>query len=382
MRSFINTVAVALAASSLAAAAPAQKIVQLPGNFPNLADKASTASTEAGAFGQLSNIGGKPPKFSDDTITSIELVSLNEIIETFFFKNFLLQLDNSTFLSTLHELDVSKEQLQAGIESILNVEKLHAINAETALTNAANNKPPIVPCEFIFPVDDVKSAVVLANRFTDVVDGVLNDVVAKAIAAGDAGFVPGIVSASQDEAEQNGGFRTWLHERAQSQPFLTLGSRVFGYSLLQDFIKPGTCGANKDKINLQVLQPLIADDPSAEDQDITFEFHVQDTRLDNFNGPSGAQSFISKPKTTQCGNLFINYINGLSIISEPVKSCNFGAGDKPSTATAFFPQKENDIFGSVIAVLTAGTNFTSVDEVIAATEFGFAALEVQEKPLF
>jgi len=381
MRSFINTaaIAIAIATTSLVSAAPTSSksgVVQLPlgDGFPKPSAN-QLKQIENGAFGQLSNLP-PPPSLQHDTVTSVELVALNEIIESFFFANFYKELDNPRFMSTLHELDVTEEQLRKGIESILQVEEIHAINANNALEKVVKTNP-IVPCEFKFPVSDVKSAVILANRFTDVVTGTLQDVIVKAAKAGDAGFTPGVASASQDEGEQNGGFRTWLHQRAQSQPFLTAGSRHFAYSLLQDFIVPGTCKHNKNKIDLQVLQPLTADDPSAKSQDLTFKFSEQAVRSDNFNAPSKANSFIAKPKhtTSECPGLFVTYINGLTITSEPVKHCQFG---KTSEVTAYLPQEEFDMFGLVIAVITNGKNFNSVDEVIAANAFGFAPLEVQE----
>jgi len=381
MRSFISTAAVALAATTFVSAAPAPSshfdIIQLPlgDGFPTPSAQ-QLKEIEDAAFGTLSN-GAPPPSLNPDTLTSIRLVAFNENFESFFFANFLKQLDNPYFLRTLGELNTDLDTLKATIGSILPVEELHSVNANNALQKVGK-VDPILPCKYKFPVDDVKSAVVLANRFTDVVMGTLQDVVFKAATVGDAGFTPGVVAAAEDEGEQNGGFRLFLRQtRPQSQPFNTRAVRDFAFSILQDFVVPGSC-PNENEIDLEVFQPLTASDPSAKDQDITFTFSLKPTR----NVPKGGKTpdisdFASKyNKNDGWKALTITYLDGQNINTEPLKS--FKLKGDTVTVTADFPQSANDIFGGVIATLTVGDNFASPEDVKDATLFGPAPLEVQE----
>jgi hypothetical protein len=391
MRSFISTAALALAASSAVSAAPAAHksstggLVQLPlgDGFPKPSAN-QLKQIEKNAFGTLSNLP-PPPKLSDDTLTSLRLVAFNENWESFFFANVLRKLDDAHFMRTLGELRVTKEVLKTSIESMLAVEELHSINANNALVKVGK-VAPIAPCKYVFPVDDIKSAIVLAARFTDVVMGTLADVVVDAATAGDAGFTRGVVASAEDEGEQEGGFRLWLgNNRPQSQPFLTAGVRDYAFSVLQDFIVPGSC-PNENEIDLTVFQPLTANDPKARNQDIEFSFSLKPTRYVPSASTKGKE-LISTSKlngfhsTYSHGSawkgLYITYINGQNIISEPLKGAPKFDGEK-ITVKAFFPQEQNDIFGLTLAVLTDKKDFTTFAEVEAATLFGPAPLEVQE----
>jgi hypothetical protein len=388
MRSFISTAAVALAASSLVSAAPTQhsrghssKVLQLPlgDGFPDPSPD-QVKEIQNNAFGTLSNLP-PPQKLTPDTLTSLRLVQFNENFESFYFANFLKKLDDPHFLRTLGQLKgVTKESLKNAIASILAVEELHATNARNALKNVGK-VDPIKACKYKFPVDDVKSAVELAIRFTDVTMGTLQDVIFSAATAGDAGFTVGVAASTGDEGEQVGGFRTWLGLRSQSQPFMTRSVRDYAFSLLHDFIVPGTC-PNEDDIDLTIFQPLTADDPKARNQDIEFTFSLKPTRKVS-KGEKTLKTDDFKAKYNKGSNwkkLSITYFNGQNIITEPVKSFHI-KGDEV-TVKAFFPQEDNNIFGLALAVLTVGDKFTSAAAVKEATLFGPAPLEVQERSIY
>ena len=82
--------------------------------------------------------------------------------------------------------------------------ELHAAGANAILKSARQD--PIAPCEYIFPKQNFKQAIALAQTFTDVVLGTLPG--AQAAFAEDAGDESGVVpllgSIIGQEGEQNG----------------------------------------------------------------------------------------------------------------------------------------------------------------------------------
>jgi len=386
MRSVINAAALALAASLVSAAPatiPAVNIQHLADGFPAPSPQ-QLVGIQHIAHGQLSN-GAPPPKLSDDTKTSLQLVAFNENFEVSYFRTFLKELDNPHFIRNIGELRISLEELKVEIKRIIRVEELHSINANNALKKVLK-ADPILPCEYIFPVTDVVAAVKLATRFTLFVVGVLEDVTFQGASNGDAGFVPGVVAAAADEAGQTGGFNAYLGLAPQTQPFYTRSERNLAFSLLQDFVKPGSC-PNADQIDLEVFQPLSANDPPAHDVDIEFTFSLKQTRADphvkrGHASPSYAKVANFKSQygsDNKWKSLSITYFTGQSIVTEPVKS--FRIHGDTVTVKAAFPQKEFDIFGVAIATLTVGNGFASAAAVKDATLYGPVPLIVQEAKL-
>lgn len=380
MRSFITAAALTLAASSLVSAAPtikAENVQRLRDGFPT-PDQAQLKAIEDIAHGQLSNLP-PPPKLSDDTKTCLQLVAFNENFEVSYFKTFLRQLDNPRFVRNIGQLRISRDELKVVIKRILAVEELHATNANNALEKVLK-ADRILPCKYKFPVDNVVDAVKLADRFTNLVVGTLEDVVFQAASNGDAGFTAGVVASVGDEDMQVGGFHAYLGLAPQSQPFATRSFRGLAFSILQDFVVPGTC-PNADQIDLPVFQPLTADDPPAHDTDIEFTFSLKPTRVDPHDRKASSYKDFAKKYNhdNQWKGLSITYFTGQSIVSEPIKSFRI-KGDKV-TVKAFFPQEKFDIFGLAVAVLTEGDKFTSVADVQKATIFGPAPLIVQEDRL-
>jgi hypothetical protein len=118
----------------------------------------------------------------------------------------------------------------------------------------------VAPCLYDFPVSTFDEAISLAQTFTSVVLGTLQNVVLNMGEHGDAAFTQDISSVIGQEGEQEGWFRLLGHNIPSELPFLTNSVRDFAFNALnQDFIVPGSC-PNIDQITalqeLHVMQTL------------------------------------------------------------------------------------------------------------------------------
>lgn len=408
MRSSVAASALALAATTLVSAAPA-----LPQNaarqtdygihaaddgFPNPSQRQLKRIEEA-AFGTLPN-AAPPTELSDDTLTSLRLIAFNELFEVAFFESMLANLTNDAGYFNIPNLD--KHFAISTVASIVAVEKLHATNANAALVNVGH-KSAIRPCKYRFPADNFKDAIDLAARFTDLVLGTLQDVLFQSASNRDAALAPSIGSVIGNEAEQDGWFRSIRGRRPNAQPFLTSSTRHYAFSALQDFAVPGSCAAAdaNSTIDLKVFQPLTAAaDPPATARDIAFSFPLNPTRP----VPAGATDASNATGFWQrygaglnLHELTVSYLSGLDApVSVPLESLELGADGVDVRVTAAFPQRRQLqqqqqqeqgqeegqegglFFGLVVAALTVGGGFESAAEMVDATVFGPALLEVQE----
>lgn len=164
-------------------------------NFPN-PNQAQIAQIQKDAFGTLPN-GGAPPKISDDGITNLKLIALNELFEVAFFSELLYNVTNK-FKG--YDMGYGQDYVLDALKAIIAQEKLHLLNANGALK--AFNKDPIQPCKYNFPVTDFQSAIGLAATFTDVVLGTLQDVIQIFAMGGDFGLARAVASVVGNEAEQ------------------------------------------------------------------------------------------------------------------------------------------------------------------------------------
>jgi hypothetical protein len=137
-------------------------------------------------------------------------------------------------------------------------EQLHALDAITALKHF--NQTPVAPCLYDFPVSTFEEAIALAQTFTSVVLGTLQNVVVNMGAVGDFPLTQDITSVIGQEGEQEGWFRLLGGNIPSELPFLTNSVRDFAFNALnQSFIVPGSC-PNLDTTaalkSLHFMEPL------------------------------------------------------------------------------------------------------------------------------
>ncbi|EED17039.1 sexual development protein (LsdA), putative [Talaromyces stipitatus ATCC 10500] len=212
--------------------------------------------TERRAHGTLSN--STPPDSVDpDTIISLQVIAAEEQFEAAFFQQLLANVTNN---EAGYEI-VGGNARTMGIDALTAIvaqEELHALNAINALRHF--NQTPVAPCLYNFPVSTLDEAIALAQTFTSVVLGTLQNVVLNMGSHGDAGLTQGVASVIGQEGEQQGFFRLLRHNIPSELPFLTNSVRDFAFNALnQNFIVPGSC-PNINQIaalkKLHVMQPL------------------------------------------------------------------------------------------------------------------------------
>lgn len=216
----------------------------------------------------------------------------------------------------------------------------------------------IAPCEYMFPVATFVDAVALAQTFTDVVLGTLQE--AQAAFSADGGdespLVPLFGSVIGQEGEQNGFYRYVQGKTASSAPFLTRSSPPFAFTALQMFIVPGSCPQDLAAIGLPTFGLLeVVTTPEA--MNMTLEFAAP--------GDVG-------PDTNS-----IVYLSGQNLpVTVPIGPVTSIAGF--SHFNASFPFDSGFSHGLTIAALvnSTGETFASADAVAAATLFGPGLIEV------
>ncbi|KAI4717383.1 hypothetical protein E4T48_06402 [Aureobasidium sp. EXF-10727] len=325
------------------------KNLLLSNGFPNLSPSALTDVNNA-AHGTLSNATANIT-FAPDSLTNFQLIAFNEFFEVAFFTSLLTNITtnvpgfeipahlNSTFI----------------IDTLIAVqaqEELHAINANTKLP------VPLQTCEYKFPTTKFADAIQLAATFTDVVMGTLQDVAFIFADDGNKGVVNGIVSVVGQEGEQNGFYRSLLSKIPSAQPFLTASARDFAFSALnQNFVVEGSCDISGIPLKVFEVLTLETADVGLGDQVISLSFDIS-----GYHGQPQDLEFV--------------LINGQNVpIVQELKNVR-QQGNKV-TFDAQFLQKTDLLFGlSVGAVVRKGEALATVGEVIDATVFGPALIEV------
>ncbi|CAD0089994.1 unnamed protein product [Aureobasidium vineae] len=325
------------------------KNLLLSNGFPKLSPSALTDVNNA-AHGTLSNATGNVT-FAPDSLTNFQLIAFNEFFEVAFFTSLLTNITtgvpgfeiparlNSTYI----------------IDTLIAVqaqEELHAINANTKLP------VPLQTCEYKFPTINFTDAIGLAATSTDVVMGTLQDVAFVFADDGNKGVVNGIVSVVGQEGEQNGFYRSLLNKIPSAQPFLTASARDFAFSALnQNFVVKGSCDISG--IPLKVFEVLTLVTPNVElgDQVISLSFDIS-----NYRGTAEDLEFV--------------LISGQNVpIVQELK--NVKQEGKKVTFEAEFLQQTDLLFGLTIgAVVKKGQSLATVKDVVDATVFGPALIEV------
>ncbi len=147
----------------------------LENGFPTVANPSpQLAAIEIAAHGSLPDSPAPPPALSANSITSLRLISFNELTEVAFFTELLANITNNVAGYTF-DSDRAKQHIITVLIAIQAQEELHELNANEAVTKFGGHGP-VEPCRYNFPVDNLKDALALASTFTDVVLGTLQDV--------------------------------------------------------------------------------------------------------------------------------------------------------------------------------------------------------------
>ncbi|OAL05086.1 hypothetical protein IQ06DRAFT_291024 [Phaeosphaeriaceae sp. SRC1lsM3a] len=350
-----------LLAAGIASAAPSAKRDFSPDNvyypmadgFPNPSQD-QIMKIDIEAHGILPN-GPPPPKLSQEAITSLQLIALNELFEVAYFTEFAYNISNKV---PGYDLGNSHPYAVDTLNSIVAQEKLHELSANGAL--AAFKAPVIQPCKYSFPVTDFRSAVQLAATFTDLVLGTLQDVAEVLAESGDTGLVRTIASVIGNEGEQEGFYRLILSKRPSAKPFLTSATRDFAFSAIKSFVVPNSC-PNIDTIKLKTFLPLNVESTNIKAQTQNLKFSWSKT----------ADTAKLDIKT-----LKVVYLNGLT---QPIvkELQNVVVGTDKVTFEAAFPYDEFVLDGLTIAAVTTGADqFDSPRNVSQHAVFGPGIIQI------
>jgi hypothetical protein len=323
------------------------------------------AAIQTQAHGSIPSGNPPPPPPKADTLTSLRLIAFNELFEVSYFKQLLDLIESKApgFWDDSQDMQF----IQDTVTAVLAQEELHTINANNALAKF-DPAGPVLPCQYNFPVNNLKDAIALASTFTDVVLGTLGDVATLLGVDGDAGLIRGIASVIGQEGEQNGFYRIFQNKIPSALPFLTGGTRDFAFSALnQNFIVPGSC-PNFNTINLKVFGTLTVDTKNIQpqNQDLDFSFDIPKTGL-------------APEWKSDCSGLELVFINQQNApLVAQVKKLDIDLHGGKVKITANFPFDPAN-FGNgltLAAVVLASGDLTTVSGVSKATVFGPGLIEL------
>jgi len=305
---------------------------------------------------------------ADQTLAVLRLIAFNELFEVAFFTELLTNITNNVPGYDLR-FGYDRDYILASFKAIQAQEETHAlvINGALAMFDKKNITGPIQSCEYNFPVSNFEDAINLANTFTDVVLGTLQDAVTALGADGDIGLIRGIAAVIGQEGQQDGFFRFLQDRTPSAQPFLTASAGPLAWSALnQNFVVPGSCPQNLSSFGLPPVFGSLAvqNTPlSPGDQTLTFTaVQAPSYQISNFT------------------DLQLVYVSGqLLPIVEPITNVK-SMGNGTYQFDALFPQATDIMHGLTIAALTPSSvtfNVTStVDDVANAALFGPALIEI------
>ncbi|ROV95659.1 hypothetical protein VMCG_07550 [Cytospora schulzeri] len=325
------------------------------------------ATVEQKADGQLTD-APPAPKLAASSLTVFQLIAFNENFEVAFFSSLIENVTNNVPGYSLATPE-KKDELLSILTTVKAQEELHAINALDILNQFGVFAPE--PCSYKFPVSDLRSAIMLAEIFTSVVLGTLQDASQLLAANGDSGPVRSVASVIGQEGEQNGWYRSFLGLKPSEKPFLTTSVAAFAFSSLQQFVD--NCPFDSSEIDIPIFPPLSVlsgmggADVDARDQKIKFEADLSDVdaEIDKHIGGDGH-------------GLYITYLTGQNLpISEPVSEVSWDG--KVIRFEALFPFTENVMEGLSIAALTTSGNFSAADDLPSATIAAPGLIQVNDK---
>lgn len=185
------------------------------------------------------------------------------------------------------------------LHSILAQEEIHALGVNAILENSGSN--PIKPCNsYNFPTTDFESAIALADLFTGVVLGALQDITEVFAKGGAAPVTRLLSSVIGQEGEQKGYFRRVQEHVPSETPFLTTATRAFAFTVIQNFFSD--C-PSLDEIKLHKYAAVkVAQPPSNK----------------YTPGKNTTAVFIFPPKATDAGQCHKHYATYLNQQNLPV----------------------------------------------------------------
>ncbi|CAK7224773.1 hypothetical protein SBRCBS47491_005666 [Sporothrix bragantina] len=350
----------AFAGSALAAPTPSQ----LPADgFPNpSADQLTTINQQAD--GTLSN-APPPPALNASSIPIFQLINFNENFEVAFFNSLIYNITNDVPGFQV-PFGSEKQALLSVLQTVLAQEELHAINAAGVISHFGGAAIP--PCTYKFPTTDVMSAINLAETFTALVLGTLQDASQGLSTNGDHGPVRAVASVIGQEGEQNGFFRGLLNAKPSEKPFLTTSIAEFAFSALQDFVV--SCPFDVASTIPIPIHPTIAvvggGEVSAQDQTLTFTADLTNV--------AAAAPYIGNAAACNSG-LWVTYLTGQDLpVSKQVSNASWNGN--VLSFSAEFPFNEFVMEGLSIGALTTAGSFASPDAVGAATLAAPALIQV------
>lgn len=230
--------------------------------------------------------------------------------------------------------------------------------------------PP--PCSYKFPTTDIHSAIALAETFTAVVLGTLQDASQLLATNGDAGPVRTIASVIGQEGEQNGWYRSLLEFKPSEKPFLTTSVAPFAFSVLQTFV--ASCPFDVAKEIAIPIFPTISVLSGSGGMDVS----PQDQTLEFSADLTASPAAWAKYAGGNGDGLYVTYLTGLNVpVSEPVSGVSW-KGNVISFKAAF-PFSEYVMEGLSIAALTTECEFASADDVPDATLAAPGLIQVNDK---
>lgn len=325
----------------------------LPNGFPN-PNPEQLLQIQKEAHGTLPN-GPPPPKLSDQGVTNLKLIALNELFEVAYFTQLV---HNVTSKAPGYDLGSDETYVVDTLTAILAQEELHLLNANGALKHF--NHDPIQPCKYSFPVSDYKSAIALAGTFTDLVLGTLQDVAQVFAQNSDDGLVRAVASVIGNEGEQQGFYRLVQKKRPSAQPFLTTATRDFAFTAIQSFTIPGSC-PNIASIPLKTFKPLTVETADIKPVTQNIRFSFARTKEDSY----------------ETGQLKLVLLNGQNLpIVQSLENVQMEEGKVVFEAA--LPFDEFQMNGLTIAAVTQGAaQFDNADQVAQATIFGPGLIEIE-----
>ncbi|TDZ13349.1 hypothetical protein C8035_v004413 [Colletotrichum spinosum] len=317
---------------------------------------------EQQARGSLPN-SAPPAKLEPSSLTAFQLIQFNEQFEVAFFSSML---ENVTRGGPGWET-TEKEKLVDALKVVVAQEKLHALDAKGVLDHFKAFSPG--PCQYQFPTNTLKEAVVLAETFTSVVLGTLQDATQLLAKNGDNGPVRAVTSVIGQEGEQNGFYRSILAKTPSSQPFLTTSIAPFAFSALQSFVVRDSCPFKMSQINIPTFAPLhvveMAGEGEVEPRDQVLSFNV------DLREVVTAGRFLGK----DAGGLFVTYLSGQNVpLSVPVKNGKWTGSRIEFQAD--FPFTNNSMWGLTIAALTFDGKFAAAGDIPKSTLAGPGLIQV------
>ncbi|CAK7565834.1 MAG: hypothetical protein SEPTF4163_003763 [Sporothrix epigloea] len=344
-----------LSAAVFASSAFARPASQLPADgFPN-PDAKQLSAISGEADGTLPN-GPPPPSLNASSIPIFQLINFNENFEVAFFNSLIHNITTGASGFQI-PFDQEKKALLSVLRTVLAQEELHSINAAGVISHFGGVVP--APCVYKFPTTDVIGAISLAETFTSLVLGTLQDASEGLSINGDHGPVRAVGSVIGQEGEQTGYFRSLLNAKPSEKPFLTTSLAEFAFSALQDFVV--SCPFDIASTIPIPIHPTIAvlNDSSVAVHNESLTFTADLTNV------SAAQQFYGNAGAVD-KSLFMTYFTGQDApLSVPVTDASWTGN--VLTFTAAFPYHEYVMDGLTIGALTTSGNLSSPAAVGAAT---------------